>query len=118
MNTEASTASSFASRMQPKSTELPIVFGALVPWMLMPPSSRTMMRAPSGLPGLPFITLAGASLRSTMSAVGCHSGLLLAGYFMKACNTRARFADADAITQRHLVRLDQIEKMLLLIDDD
>jgi hypothetical protein len=43
---------------------------------------------------------------------------LLAGYFVQAGDARAGFADADAITQRHLVRLDQIKKMLLLIDDD
>jgi hypothetical protein len=36
--------------MQPKSIELPIVAGALVPWMLRLPSSRRRMRAPSGLP--------------------------------------------------------------------
>ena len=47
--------SSFARRMQPLDTCLPIVEGALVPWMRYCVPPIYMARAPSGLPGPPAV---------------------------------------------------------------
>ena len=77
-----------------------------------------MTRAPSGLPGPPANVRLGELALDHVRRRLPGRPFRLAGDVAQAGELGALLAEPDAVAQRHVVGLDQIEKMLQLIDDD
>ncbi len=98
---------------------MPIVSGALVPWMRYTVPPRYMARAPSGLPGPP------ASVARQIGLAGDHfrrrgpiRPLRLLGDGLGARPGEAVAADADAVAHRLAIAEHQVEIGVRGIDDD
>src|ERR1700674_1117085 len=70
-----SAASALCMRKQPLEAELPMEYGALVPWMRYSLQPRYMARMPSGLCGPGPTTLGSRGFSRRMRAVGRQLGL-------------------------------------------
>ena len=97
---------------------VPTVAGALVPLMRDLLSSSSMTRAPSGLPDPPTTVRAWPAALDHFRRRLPGRRFRLAGDVTQPDQLGALLAEPDAVAQRHVVGLNQIEKMLQPIDDD